>query len=534
MSQQTTNAAARDAAIEAAALLDVQTTGLIRYSSKGHVLVIGNDQAVEMAPRLSDEGLKVQVLLTDGEDQPGLPTVPQGGREINLKGYLGDFTLELGEQGQPSYEVLQVDIVLDLSKEPILQMPIPPPGYLSVDAEDELSIAAAIEQLVGMKGVFEKPRYFDYDASVCHHSRVGVEACRQCIDHCPTEAIISIGEEISVSPNLCQGGGVCATVCPTGAIRYTYPSREDSLKRLNTMLETYLHNGGQEPHVAIVAEEDRDSVGELPANYLVLIVEELASVGLEVWMMALSIGARRIHLLKPWPLPGKVEEALTDQLQVADEVLKGLGYPAGMVSFYNENTSETVMPEIAVSSLPALTEKRSFAYFAIDHLYRQAEAPADLVTLGFGSPFGRIQVNKADCTLCLACTSVCPSQAIGAGEGRPQLIFHESKCVQCGMCAEACPEKAITLEPRLITNPDLRRRGEVINEDEPFCCIQCSKPFGSRQAINLILGKLTGHAMFQTERAKRRLKMCDDCRVIDVVQDADAMGDEAIRNTPVH
>ena len=30
--------------------------------------------------------------------------------------------------------------------------------------------------------------------------------------------------------------------------------------------------------------------------------------------------------------------------------------------------------------------------------------------------------------------------------------------------------------------------------------------------------------MFQSERAIRRLKMCEDCRVVDVVQDDMAMG----------
>jgi hypothetical protein len=29
--------------------------------------------------------------------------------------------------------------------------------------------------------------------------------------------------------------------------------------------------------------------------------------------------------------------------------------------------------------------------------------------------------------------------------------------------------------------------------------------------------------MFQNERAKRRLMMCEDCRVADIVQDPDAM-----------
>ena len=534
MSVENTNAVARDAALEAVAQLEVGTTGLVRYTSKGEVLVIGNDEAVEMAPRLSEHDLKVQVLLTEGEDQPGLPSVPQGGRKLELNGYLGAFSVELGEPGQPNYEVLRSDIVLDLSKKPLLETPIPPPGYFAANADDELSVAEAIDQLVHLKGTFEKPRYFDYDASICHHARSGVEACRQCLDHCPAEAIISIGEEISVNPNLCQGGGVCATVCPTGAIRYTYPSREDNLKRLHTLLDCYRQNGGQEPHVTIVAEEDLESASSLPSNHLTMVFEELASVGLEVWLMALSLGAKRVHLLKPWPLPGTVDDALTEQLQVADDILQGLGYSAGMVGFYNDHSTAKSMPDIAVSPLPALTGKRPFAYFAIDHLYRQAAEPNDMIKLGLGSPFGRIQVRNSDCTLCLACTSVCPSQAIRAGDDRPRLVFHESQCVQCGMCAEACPEKAITLEPRLIADAEQRRRTEILNEDEPFCCVECGKPFGSRQAINLILGKLSGHAMFQTERAQRRLKMCDDCRVVDVVQDAEAMGDDVIRNNPTH
>jgi len=41
--------------------------------------------------------------------------------------------------------------------------------------------------------------------------------------------------------------------------------------------------------------------------------------------------------------------------------------------------------------------------------------------------------------------------------------------------------------------------------------------------ITNMLTKLEGHWMFQNERAKRRLMMCDDCRVVDMVQDPDAM-----------
>ena len=48
----------------------------------------------------------------------------------------------------------------------------------------------------------------------------------------------------------------------------------------------------------------------------------------------------------------------------------------------------------------------------------------------------------------------------------------------------------------------------------------CSKPFGTLKAIEAMLGKLSGHAMFQGAAAER-LKMCSDCRVIDIYSAGD-------------
>ena len=60
-----------------------------------------------------------------------------------------------------------------------------------------------------------------------------------------------------------------------------------------------------------------------------------------------------------------------------------------------------------------------------------------------------------------------------------------------------------------------RKQPVVLNEAKPWACIRCSKPFGTQKAIEAMLGKLAGHAMFQGE-ALERLKMCSDCRVIDL------------------
>jgi hypothetical protein len=55
----------------------------------------------------------------------------------------------------------------------------------------------------------------------------------------------------------------------------------------------------------------------------------------------------------------------------------------------------------------------------------------------------------------------------------------------------------------------------VIKEEEPFCCVRCSKPFGVKSSVERVIAKLEGkHWMFQNS-AKRLdvIRMCADCRV---------------------
>ena len=39
-----------------------------------------------------------------------------------------------------------------------------------------------------MVGEFEKPRYINFDASLCTHARSGLVGCKNCLDACPTDA----------------------------------------------------------------------------------------------------------------------------------------------------------------------------------------------------------------------------------------------------------------------------------------------------------------------------------------------------------
>ncbi len=524
----------RQAALASVQDFTASPTGIVEYRSMGNVLIIGGREALYAAAQMHPP-LKPQVLLTTDSDLAKGKSIITllGARNPQLSGWLGAFKLLLTDEAGTT-TTLQADIVLDLGDAPLLTMEVTPPGYFSPAADTWVSaLPAVITDISELTGTFAKPRYFDYNPSICAHSRSGLPGCNRCIEACPTDAIISIGEMIKVEPHLCQGGGTCGTVCPSGAIRYHYPSAGYHVDQTRRMLKAYREAGGTQPIILFYRSEIAGLLIEnLPENILPVPVEELASVGAELWMAAVSFGASQVLLLDETITPHGSRRALQQQLAIVHAQLTSMGYPAAVVALLPPSDAAITlqipadpgMPSIKPATQGGLDNKRQQWLLAVDHLHAQAPTPVSEIPLPAGAPFGRLKIDRDACTLCMACATICPAQAISGGVDSPQLRFFTVNCVQCGLCATGCPEQAITLEPVFVTDREVRNKPLLLNEERPFLCISCGKPFASQSMIRTMLGKLQGHYMFQNERAQNRLKMCEDCRVIDVVQDDEAMG----------
>jgi hypothetical protein len=68
----------------------------------------------------------------------------------------------------------------------------------------------------------------------------------------------------------------------------------------------------------------------------------------------------------------------------------------------------------------------------------------------------------------------------------------------------------------LLHDQEARERPRILHEEQPVCCVSCGKPFATRSMLDKLSRKLEGHWMFQNEEARRRLQMCEDCRVRDL------------------
>lgn len=535
---------ARAAALNALQLDTQQTTSLIAYESGSEVLIISasENSGLSVAEQLP-KSLHVSLLIpTDSEGQNdsdrmqikgNVPVVSAKVEELN--GHLGQFSLNIqtknGIANLASYMGLgrkHFDLVLDLSQSAYLQSEIKPFGYYA-PGNDEQALNSVIHELPEMVGKFEKPKFFDYNPDICAHGNRGINGCNRCLETCPTQAITSLGERIEVDPYLCQGLGVCATACPSGAITYVYPLAKDLLRSLYLALNQYREAGGERPRILFYGTEEPEQVvsdlaAKLPENVLPIAVGEVGSAGMDAWLTLLAYGADQILLLGTDAVAPSVRKEIQSQLAVAQAILMGMGYQSDCLSLIeyplglDDLGAGVGDPSIGNgqwqrASFAASKEKRTTLRMALDHLYQQAPDPKPIEVLPADAPFGEILVNKATCTLCMACVSVCPVAALQDGKDKPQLSFVEANCVQCGMCQTACPEDAIQLSPRMLYDWEERRQSRILNEEKPFECIACGKPFATHKVIDAMKDKLKDHWMFQDEKAMRRMQMCGDCRV---------------------
>lgn len=538
------------AALLAAAAEPLPETAFVTLESQGVLLIYGRDEVAVVAGRRLAPHLDVTVLLRRADEIAPLAVAEfpvLRGRVRNAAGYLGAFSLTVDDYAQPAPSsrgalsfgaprdgaTSECDILLDLSGgEPLFPAGDLRPGYLKADPGDPLAVERALFEAAQLTGTFDRPRYVTFTDSLCAHGRNKKTGCTRCLELCPTGAITPAGNQVAIDPNICAGCGACAAVCPTGAAVYAMPPPDALLRRIRALLLTYAAAGGAAPVLLLHDGEHGQPLldalarqgGGLPARVLPLAVNEVTQVGLEILAGAVAYGAVAVALLTR-ARARHDDSGLLRTLDFANRILEAQGLGGDLCRQLALDDPDQLASALsalprapgvaAPSSFLPLDSGRGLLRLVLTVLQDLAPRQPEVIELPAKAPFGRVLVDTAGCTLCLACVATCPTHALGDQAEKPTLTFDEALCVQCGLCQATCPERVITLEPRLALAA-WAAPAVVLKQEEPFHCITCGKPFGTRSTIERIAAKLEGqHWMYSGGNAKRIavVKMCPDCRV---------------------
>jgi ferredoxin len=311
------------------------------------------------------------------------------------------------------------------------------------------------------------------------------------------------------------------------------------MRRLRTLMQAYRKAGGSN---AVLLFHDGDH-GEplidalarfgdgLPANVLPVRVNEVTQVGPEAIAALFAYGAAGAALLTRAKARHDLL-GLRRVVETSETIVAALGFGDGPVRIIETDDPDQLRAMLDAAPSGVATRKpatfvprgakRGLLETAFRELHLAAPAPVDVVALAPGAPFGGVLLNVDSCTLCHSCVNACPTGALSDNPDRAMLRFTESICVQCGLCEATCPEDAIALQPRLdfqAWNAPQR----VLKEEDPFHCIGCGKPFGTKSTIERVVAALEEkHWMFTGANARRIdvVKMCEDCRVEAVVNES--------------
>ncbi|MGC8696328.1 MAG: 4Fe-4S binding protein [Conexivisphaera sp.] len=314
--------------------------------------------------------------------------------------------------------------------------------------------------------------------------------CRRCVDACPEGALEiyhavgspTPGYRLSLDSSKCTRCGLCAGVCPVGAVQMpSLPERAfiGLLEGMNRMRA--------ERRILVLISGDPGSVRRIPWVHVERI-DDLRMVGVRWLAMALA----SIDLLV---MKGVVDARLSRAIEI-------MSSSTGRIELVgiDGDVESAVMRHASGTGAPGRIEPSAY-----DPWSSYVSSLRVILPEGSGAEgLGMRDLHVSDtCTMCGACASKCPHGAlrISADQGESgALVFDPSLCTGCGLCVGVCPEGSISMEEQGVLN----LRAHMVYEDELIRCARCGRPIYTRKFYERMVAKLG--------REDPMMMYCSECK----------------------
>ena len=350
-------------------------------------------------------------------------------------------------------------------------------------------------------------KFTTYDSAICQYNERRVEICSKCEEVCPTVAITKDDKTktLTFSQIDCDGCGGCVSVCPSGALDYA-PTNRDSIFEMSKFYK--------ETHPLIVPSKMnmQNLMINLKENVLPFAIEGEKFLSEVSFLTLLQMSGSQVVFYSD-----VLSKGTKDSIRILNDIYQKKYQKDAILVAMDKEELEDALNEVSFieNSYFNFNQNELKKREAFSQRLQKIVGTEDLgvVKTGEHIHYGRVLVNEANCTLCLACVGACNVDALFANESDFTLRVNPSLCTACGYCEVSCPEvDCLTIVRDEIELQPTWFKENILAKDKLFACVECGKEFATTKAIEKIANMMGAIFALSSETKKRTLYCCEDCK----------------------